>query len=124
MSEKTPQKDNSEKACIHITQAQKLVCQNALGITPKKGTMPALIRALPKWAKENSKQALTIAPYVLAEMPSTMSTGQKAARQLERTKNPESVLMDMMKALPPKLRKEAEKELAKLSEETSEKETS
>jgi hypothetical protein len=32
--------------------------------------------------------------------------------------------MDMMKALPPKLRKEAEKELAKLSEETSEEETS
>ena len=118
MSEK-PQKDNSEKACIHITQAQKLSVLNALGITPKKGVMPALIRALPKWAKENSKTALTIVPIVTAQMPSTMSTGQKAARQLERTSNPESVLMDMLKALPKKLRLEAEKELANLSEDTS-----
>ena len=118
MSEKQP-KDNSEKACIHITQAQKLSVLNSLGITAKKGVMPALIRALPKWAKEHSKEALTIAPFVTAQMPSTMSTGQKAARQLERTSNPESVLMDMLKALPSKLRKEAEKELANMSEDTS-----
>ena len=113
-------KDNSEKACIHITQAQKLSVLKALDITPKKGVMPALIRALPKWAKENSKTALSIVPFVNAQMPQTMSTGQKAARQLERTSKPENVLVDMLKALPPKLRKQAELELANLSEETSE----
>ena len=119
----TPKKDNSEKACIHITQAQKLSVLNSLGIAPKKGVMPALIRALPKWAKENAKTAQTIAPFVMSQMPSTMSTGQKAARQLERTESPETVISDMLKALPPALRKQAEKELSKLSKESSKKDT-
>ena len=120
MSE-SPKKDNSEKACIHITQAQKLVCQNALGITPKKGTMPALIRALPKWAAENKKIALSIVPFVNAEMPSTMSAGQKVAKAIDRTENPQKVILDMLKALPKELREQAEKELSNMSgSETSE----
>ena len=96
--------DNSGKACIHLTQAQKVAALQAVGVQPRKGAAPALVRAIPKWASAHPKAAAALAPFVAAEMPATMSTGQKAARAITRSENAAEVLTDTVKALPDDLR--------------------
>ena len=78
-------KDNSGKACIHLTQAQKISALKAVGVEPRKGSAPALIRALPKWAKAHKEASAELGVFVAAEMPATMSSGQKAARNKQNS---------------------------------------
>ena len=108
-------KDNSGKACIHLTQAQKVAALQAVGVEPRKGAAPALVRALPKWAAAHPDAAAALAPFVAAEMPATMSAGQKAARAIARSDNAETVLTDTVSALPAELRAHL---LAELSKDT------
>jgi len=53
---------------------------------------------------------------VAAEMPSTMSAGQKAARAIARSDKPESVIIDAAAALPDELRELLLAELSKDAE--------
>ena len=110
-------KDNSGKACIHLTHAQKVAALKAVGVEPRKGAAPALVRAIPKWASAHKKAAAALAGFVAAEMPATMSTGQKAARAVARQSNPAQVIAEMLAALPPELRAAAEKQIAKTAAE-------
>jgi|TARA_R110000824_G_scaffold100285_2_gene238505 ABC-type thiamine transport system ATPase subunit len=106
-------KDNSGKACIHLTQAQKISALKAVGVEPRKGSAPALIRALPKWAKAHKEASAELGVFVAAEMPATMSSGQKAARAVARQENPAQVIAEMLQALPPELRKIAQEQISK-----------
>ncbi len=110
-------KDNSGKACIHLTQAQKVAALKAVGVEPRKGAAPALVRAIPRWAAAHKKAAAALAGFVAAEMPATMSTGQKAARAVARQSDPAQVIADMLAALPADLRAAAEQEIAKTASE-------
>ena len=111
--------DNSGKACIHLTQAQKVAALQAVGVEPRKGAAPALVRAIPKWAAAHKKAAQALAGYVAAEMPATMSTGQKAARAIARTADPAQVIAEMLAALPADLRAAAEKQIANTASENA-----
>ena len=108
--------DNSGKACIHLTQAQKVAALMAVGVEPRKGAAPAMVRAIPKWSIAHPEAAAALAAFVAAEMPATMSAGQKAARAIARSDKPESVIIDAAAALPDELRELLLAELSKDAE--------
>ena len=109
-------KDNSGKACIHLTQAQKVAALMAVGVEPRKGAAPAMVRAIPKWATAHPEAAAALSAFVAAEMPATMSAGQKAARAIARSSDAETVLTDTVSALPAELRAHLLAELSKDAE--------
>jgi len=109
-------KDNSGKACIHLTQAQKVAALQSIGVEPRKGAAPAMVRAIPKWSIAHPEAAAALAAFVAAEMPATMSAGQKAARAIARSDAPQTVIVDAAAALPAELRELLLAELSKDAE--------
>jgi len=116
-------KDNSPKACIHITQVEKRLALEAVGIDssgPTKGAPPAILRALPKWATAHPDDAATLAAFVAAERPATMTAGQKSAKAIERlAKKDGAALEELAVGLDPEHRRALLLALAEADEETT-----
>ena len=116
-------KDNSPKACIHITQVEKRLALEAVGIDssgPTKGAPPAILRALPKWATAHPDDAAKLAIFVAAERPATMTAGQKSAKAIERlAKKDGAALEELAVGLDPEHRRALLLALAEADEETT-----
>jgi|TARA_Y100000310_G_scaffold344614_1_gene458301 hypothetical protein len=117
-----PNRDNSPKACIHLTAAEKIAALEACGVDcsgPIKGAAPAILRALPKWAREHPDGAAALAVFVASERPATMSAGEKLATQAERLVKSEGrkALGDLAHKLDPKHRAALVAELLALDDD-------
>ncbi len=113
--------DNSPKACIHLTAAEKIAALEACGVDcsgPIKGAAPAILRALPRWAREHPDGAAQLALFVASERPATMSAGEKAGKAIERLADKDPAALKAVAAkLDPAHRAELLAELLALSDD-------